>query len=64
MGNTISIPYNLRDENQLSLLEVIDNKLRAQLQEENEKKQSFRNLLSKKRTSVFPETVLFEKTPQ
>jgi len=64
MGNTISIPYNLRDENQLSLLEVIDNKLRAQLQEENEKKQSFRNLLSKKRTTVFPETVLFEKNPQ
>lgn len=64
MGNVISIPYNLRDENQLSLLEVIDKKCSAQLQEENKNKQSFRNLLSKKKTTVFPETVLFEKTHQ
>jgi hypothetical protein len=63
MGNTISIPYNLRDENQLSLLEVIDNKQQMQqLKELNEFRS--KNLLSKKKSTVFPETVLFEKTPQ
>jgi hypothetical protein len=63
MGNTISIPYNLRDENQLSLLEVIDNKQQMQqLKELNEFRS--KNLLSRKKSSVFPETVLFEKTPQ
>jgi hypothetical protein len=63
MGNTISIPYNLRDESQLSLLEVVDNKRRMQ-QLEGENKVAVKNLLSKKRTTVFPETILFEKIPQ
>lgn len=63
MGNTISIPYNLQEKNQLSLLEVIDNKQQMQqLKELNEIPS--KNLLLKKISTVFPETVLFEKTPQ